>query len=229
MTTADERPPALAAIPQQPTRERPWWAKRNRSSGQPVSTSTPDLLSSNSLDHLVAQAVSGSSSATDSLVALAQPLAVALTSRRLSPEHMERHSDDVVQDVCTVLVDELVHGSLDRLNFLEHLAVLVELACQALEGANDADILPLHDVAVEAVMDPGPESRLVRRAESEWAGELLDALPGNLRDILILRVAFGLTAEQTAQVLGTTAGAVRVAQHRALQRLREAAGQEVGA
>lgn len=55
---------------------------------------------------------------------------------------------------------------------------------------------------------------------------VLSTLPGQLRQILLLRVAAGLSAEETGQVLGMSAGAVRVAQHRALSRLRQAADLE---
>ena len=40
----------------------------------------------------------------------------------------------------------------------------------------------------------------------------------------MLRVASGLSAEETGAALGMTAGAVRVAQHRALVKMREIAG-----
>jgi RNA polymerase sigma-70 factor (ECF subfamily) len=40
---------------------------------------------------------------------------------------------------------------------------------------------------------------------------------------MVLRVAVGLSAEETGRALGMSAGAVRVAQHRALQKLRAAA------
>jgi RNA polymerase sigma-70 factor, ECF subfamily len=36
----------------------------------------------------------------------------------------------------------------------------------------------------------------------------------------VLRIAVGLSAEETAQIVGSTPGAVRVTQHRALNRLR---------
>ncbi|MDQ3528217.1 MAG: RNA polymerase subunit sigma, partial [Actinomycetota bacterium] len=55
-----------------------------------------------------------------------------------------------------------------------------------------------------------------------WA--LLDELPGHQRELLVLRVAVGLTARETADALGMTPGAVRVAQHRALNRLRDLTG-----
>ena len=58
---------------------------------------------------------------------------------------------------------------------------------------------------------------------SETLGEinaLLRELPDNYRQIVLLRVAAGLSADETGQVLGISAGAVRVAQHRALTLLR---------
>jgi RNA polymerase sigma-70 factor, ECF subfamily len=53
--------------------------------------------------------------------------------------------------------------------------------------------------------------------------ELLDQLPAHHREILVLRVALGMSAEETAATVGSTAGAVRVTQHRALAKLRELA------
>lgn len=51
---------------------------------------------------------------------------------------------------------------------------------------------------------------------------LLDDLPTVQREIIVLRVAVGLNAEQTALALGSTPGAIRLAQHRALAQLRKA-------
>jgi RNA polymerase sigma-70 factor (ECF subfamily) len=61
--------------------------------------------------------------------------------------------------------------------------------------------------------------------QGELAGQmskLLDLLPDKQREIVVLRVVVGLSAEETAEVVGSTPGAVRVAQHRALGKLREA-------
>jgi len=52
-------------------------------------------------------------------------------------------------------------------------------------------------------------------------GELLHLLSPAHREVIVLRVAVGLSAQETAQALGTTAGAVRITQHRALNRLRD--------
>lgn len=55
---------------------------------------------------------------------------------------------------------------------------------------------------------------------AEKMTQLLDTLPEKQREILRLRIVVGLSAEETAEAVGSTPGAVRVAQHRALGRLR---------
>lgn len=62
----------------------------------------------------------------------------------------------------------------------------------------------------------GPEERALLSSDAEWAKKLLANLPENQRELLLLRIAVGLTAEETGQMLGMSPGAVRVAQHRAL-------------
>ncbi len=67
---------------------------------------------------------------------------------------------------------------------------------------------------------PGPEETAVAYIEAEHARALLARLPVHQRELLVLRVLSGMTAEETGHALGMSAGAVRVAQHRALARLR---------
>ena len=73
---------------------------------------------------------------------------------------------------------------------------------------------------------PGPEETVVANLEAQRARALLARLPGHLRELVILRVVTGLSAEETGNVLGMSPGAVRVAQHRALARLRALAVEE---
>jgi RNA polymerase sigma-70 factor, ECF subfamily len=73
---------------------------------------------------------------------------------------------------------------------------------------------------------PGPEDTVVAYLEAERARVLLRRLPERLRELLVLRVLAGLSAEETGHKLGMSAGAVRVAQHRALARLRVIAHEE---
>lgn len=67
---------------------------------------------------------------------------------------------------------------------------------------------------------PGPEERALAGEDADRARDLLARLPDVQREIVVLRVAAGWSAEETGRALGMTAGAVRVAQHRALNRLR---------
>ena len=73
---------------------------------------------------------------------------------------------------------------------------------------------------------PGPEEAAVACLEAERVRGLLARLPVQQRELLQLRVLAGLTAQETGNELGMTAGAVRVAQHRALIRLRAIAVEE---
>ena len=80
---------------------------------------------------------------------------------------------------------------------------------------------PVADVPDSVEVADGPEQRALRVELSGEMGRLLDHLPDKQREILVLRVVVGLSAEETAEAVGSTPGAVRVAQHRALARLRK--------
>jgi RNA polymerase sigma-70 factor (ECF subfamily) len=81
---------------------------------------------------------------------------------------------------------------------------------------------PTESVPERLSSEPGPEQSALDADSVSRMTELLDVLPDRQREILILRVVVGLSAEETAQAVGSTAGAVRVAQHRALARLKSA-------
>jgi RNA polymerase sigma-70 factor, ECF subfamily len=86
--------------------------------------------------------------------------------------------------------------------------------------------VPTSDLPDTAASEPGPEEQAVRRSEAERARDLLNQLPESLRELITLRVTVGLSAEETGRALGMSAGAVRVAQHRALAKLRSLAAAE---
>ena len=80
--------------------------------------------------------------------------------------------------------------------------------------------LPVAQVPDSPSSDRGPEQAVVADSVTHLMNGLLDNLPDAQQEILRLRVGVGLSADETAEVLGMTAGAVRVAQHRALAKLR---------
>jgi len=62
----------------------------------------------------------------------------------------------------------------------------------------------------------------VRDEEQEHLARLLAALPDDQREILVLRLVGELTAREIGAVIGKREGAVRVALHRIVRRLRAA-------
>jgi RNA polymerase sigma-70 factor, ECF subfamily len=72
------------------------------------------------------------------------------------------------------------------------------------------------DLAGLAGIDEGPEAAITGR---EAAAALISGLPADQAEIILLRVVGGFDAAEVAEILGRTAVAVRVAQHRALKRL----------
>ena len=86
---------------------------------------------------------------------------------------------------------------------------------------------PVADVPDRIEMAEGPEARALQVELSQEMSKLLEVLPEKHREIIVLRVVVGLSAEETAAAVDSTPGAVRVAQHRALSRLRKIMSEEV--
>jgi RNA polymerase sigma-70 factor (ECF subfamily) len=72
----------------------------------------------------------------------------------------------------------------------------------------------------------GPEETVLKSVDARLARALPARLPAAQRRLLLLGVVGGLSAEDTGYVLDMSPGAVRVAQHRALVRLRALAAHE---
>lgn len=89
-------------------------------------------------------------------------------------------------------------------------------------AAGRSHSIPVADLPEGPTTDLGPEQNAVNGSVATTMAGLLATLPANQQEILRLRVAVGLSADDTATALGMTAGAVRVAQHRALTKLRTA-------
>ena len=77
-----------------------------------------------------------------------------------------------------------------------------------------ADEVPIQD------HKPGPVELLSIQTERLELIKALDSLREDYRNVLVLRFLSDLSPEETAQVMGRSAGAVRVLQHRALSVLR---------
>ncbi len=76
------------------------------------------------------------------------------------------------------------------------------------------------DAGALASSGPGVEDRLIANEEALQVRAAFERLEPDEREVLELRVVAGLSADDVARALGKKAGAVRMAQMRALGRLR---------
>lgn len=163
------------------------------------------------------------SATPDRLLATARPLVERYCRDRLGKrERTWDSADDVAQDVHLAVFTALRAEPPDQpfRSFVQDIARhQVDAARTAAAGRRDEPVAELPD---EADAEADPEDRALRRELAERMSQLLQTLPEKRREILVLRVVVGLTAEETAVAVGSTAGAVRVSQHRALGQLRRA-------
>jgi RNA polymerase sigma-70 factor (ECF subfamily) len=174
------------------------------------------------LEDLVAAAVGGDGRARDRLLAVIHPLVLRYCRARLGrQETVMGSADDVAQEVCLAVVNALPGYTIRGLSFRAFVygiaAHKVTDAFRAI-GRNRAE--PMAEIPDTVIAHDGPEQRLLSRELVDRLGGLLHQLTPRQREVLVLRIAVGLSAEETAKAVNSTPGAVRVTQHRALNRLR---------
>lgn len=185
--------------------------------------------SEHGLDELVVAAVNGEPRARDELLRRIYPRVWRYCRARLGrQERSFATADDVAQEVC-LAVFKALPGYRDEgrpfLAFVYGIASHKVVDVRRSQARSKSETMAEVPDSVEDVGD-GPEQRALNRALGEQMARLLEILPPMQREILLLRVVVGMSAEETAQSVGSTPGAVRVAQHRALTRLRVALSPE---
>ncbi|MGM1063730.1 RNA polymerase sigma factor ShbA [Saccharothrix sp. Mg75] len=177
-------------------------------------------------DAVLDAAVAGDRRAVETLLALVRPLVVRYCRARLGRgERASASADDVAQEVCLGVLRALPAYHDRGRPFLAFVyGVAAHKVADAHRAAARNRSEPVAQVPDDAGDEPGPEQRALRGELSLRLGALLGLLPAKQREIVVLRVVVGLSAEETAEAVGSTPGAVRVAQHRALQRLRRTLG-----
>ncbi len=189
-----------------------------------------DATESDDLDALVDLAVKGDPAALGLLLARIHPVAVRYCRARLSAGHRSLASaDDVAQEVCMAVLTALPAFRQEGRPFLAFVyGICAHKVADAHRVAARSRSLPVAEVPDAPSADRGPEQSAVAGSVSYSMNELLANLPDAQQEILRLRVGVGLSADETAQALGMTAGAVRVAQHRALAKLRHLLAEDSG-
>lgn len=175
---------------------------------------TPDLL--------VELALSGDRKALDRLIAHIHPLVVRYCRARVgASQRAMAGADDVAQEVCLAVVSALPNYRKKDTPFL---AFVYGIAANKVADTHRASAriptIPVPDIPDSADDAVTPEQQAMRTAAAAQIGTLVATLSEQQQEILRLRVVVGLSAEQTAEALSMSPGAVRVAQHRALAKLR---------
>ena len=178
------------------------------------------------LRDLTSRAARGQPAAIESLLEQIRPMIVRYCRARLGRAAGHYHvADDVAQEVCIAVLSALPrYRDMGRPFASFVFGIASHKVADAMRSA--ARLAVPTEVLPDGPDQPGPEETVVAYLEAQRARALLARLPGHLRELVILRVVTGLSAEETGNMLGMSAGAVRVAQHRALARLRALAVEE---
>jgi RNA polymerase sigma-70 factor (ECF subfamily) len=167
------------------------------------------------LAELTTRAVRGQPAAIESLLEHIRPMVVRYCQARLGRTTGHYHgADDVAQEVCIAVFSALPRYRDMGRPFASFVFGIASHKVADAVRATARLAVPTEELPDRPDEQPGPEETVVA-----W----LERLPAHIRELLILRMVSGLSAEETGNVLGMSAGAVRVAQHRALARLRQLA------
>jgi RNA polymerase sigma-70 factor (ECF subfamily) len=174
---------------------------------------------------VVADAVRGDPLAVTELMSAVHQLVLPYARARLVSRMVDGVSaEDLAQEVCVRILRALPHYQERGRPFM---AFAYSIAANALADVHrrvvrcPTEPLAEHHDAQDPSADP--EEHALHGELRSTLQAVLRTVPTRLREVLVLRVALGLSVERTAELLGVTRGAVRIAQHRALDGLRNAA------
>jgi RNA polymerase sigma-70 factor (ECF subfamily) len=183
------------------------------------------------LDAAVAAAVAGDRDALREVLETIRPIVVRYCRARIgTSERSGLSADDVAQEVCLAAITAMPRYRDRGRPFLAFVyGIAAHKVADAYRANGRSVAYPTDSLPERRSPEAGPEQRALEADAVARVNELLEVLPGKQREILFLRVVAGLSAEETARAVGSTPGAVRVAQHRALTALKSkivAAGQD---
>jgi RNA polymerase sigma-70 factor (ECF subfamily) len=172
---------------------------------------------------LVGRAVGRDPEATAALLTLVRPGVVRYCRARLGRiGGAYTTADDVSQEVCLALLRALPTFRDQGRPFSAFVyGIAAHKVADAQRAAiRDQTVASIDTVADRADGNPGPEQHAIASDLARRLSRLLGHLTDIQREIVTLRVAVGLSAVEVGAALGMSATAVRVAQSRAMARLR---------
>ncbi|WP_370962516.1 sigma-70 family RNA polymerase sigma factor [Amycolatopsis sp. cg9] len=172
---------------------------------------------------LLAAAVAGERAATDALLGLLHPGVLRYCRARLGDRpYRDCDADDCAQEVLLGVLKALPGYRHDATRFPSFVyGVAAHKVADARRRRGSDGSIPVAEFAPVPSGLPGPLRRLEELELRRQIAHLLTLLVPRQHEIVVLRVMFGLSARETAGVLGVAGpGVVRVCQHRALTTLR---------
>lgn len=173
------------------------------------------------LARLVPLAIDGDRRALQSILRIIYPQVLRYARARIGGG---RHPtpEDVAQEICLAVTTSIGRYVDSGRPFMAYVyGIAFNKVTDAHRAMGRDHSTPTEEVPEVAEQAANPEEVALIQDGSNRARALLDTLNDKARNIVILRVIVGLSAEETAAAVGSTPGAVRVAQHRALAQLRK--------
>lgn len=192
-------------------------------------TETADVRGTDVPDHMIVSALAGDRLAVEAVVSIIEPLVVHYCRARLGgPGRRGGRADDIAREVCVAVVAALPGYRMQGRPFLGFVFAIASQTVIDAHGHALGDrsepvtaVPETREVPETGKVTDGPPHG-ARHADMPGQVErLLARLPDDQREVLMLRIAVGLSVQETADAVGTTPAAVRVAQHRALAGLRK--------
>lgn len=172
---------------------------------------------------LVVRAQAGDPHAIDDLLTAVQPAILKFCHYRLSTYGGGRDAaDDAAQETCLAVAHVLGSYQDQGLPFRSWVYAIAANKVADSQRTFSRSAVLVDELPDQVEPSPTPEELAVAAAQYRAAMALTERLPARMRDVLLLRVS-GMTAKRVGELLGMTAGAVNVAHHRAVGRLRELA------
>lgn len=176
------------------------------------------------LADLVPLAVDGDRRALQRIMEIVHPMVLRYARARVGGGRTPT-PEDIAQEICLAVATS-IHNYVDKGR--PFMAYVYGIAFNKVADAHRSmardQMMPTDEVPDTVDDVDTPEDHALILDGSNRVRALLDSLSERARDIVILRVFVGLSADETAAVVGSTPGAVRVAQHRALNALRKTLG-----
>jgi len=181
---------------------------------------------SDELSEPVRRAQAGDTGAVEELIRRLRPRIFSYALARIG---RREEAEDATQETCVALASALPGFDPDAgkfTSFVFGIASNKVLMSQRSRGRRPE--IPVAELPDDSSDAPGPAEQFERDDALRGLLARLDGLPERHRDVLMLRVVAGLTADETGEAIGTSAANVRVIQHRALTTLRASLGNDAG-